>query len=169
MSEEKKLNSKAAVHKAFSIGIFLKGVNGFLETVGGGLLFIIKPAAINRFILLWTQGELAEDPQDIIAHYLVNFARNFSLNAQIFSAIYLLSHGAIKIFLVVALFKRKLWAYPSAIFFFFLFILYQIYRFSYDHSLWLVLLTVFDIIIIVLTYLEYRELKREEGRSNSSV
>lgn len=169
MSEEKKLNSKAAIHQAFRIGIFLKGVNGFLETIGGGLLLIVKPAAINRFILFWTQGELAEDPQDIIAHYLVNFARNFSLNTQIFSAIYLLSHGAIKLFLVVALFKRKLWAYPLAIFFFFLFILYQIYRFSYDHSFWLVLLTIFDIVIIVLTYLEYRELKKAEGRPGSSV
>lgn len=169
MSKGKRLNSKAAVHKAFSIGIFLKGINGFLETIGGGLLFVIKPAAINRFILLWTQGELAEDPRDIIAHYLVNFARNFSLNAQIFSAVYLFSHGVIKIFLVVALFKRKLWAYPLAIFFFLLFILYQIYRFSYDHSFWLVLLTIFDIVIIVLTYLEYHELKRVERRSNSSV
>jgi len=35
--------------------------------------------------------------------------------------------------------------------------LYQIYRFSYSHSISLVLLTVFDSVIVYLTVVEYRK------------
>lgn len=160
MSRGEKLNSKLIVHRAFRIGILLKGINGILETIGGWLLFMIKPAAINHFVLIWTQGELSEDPQDFFSNYLVRLVQNFSVSTQIFSAIYLFSHGIIKLFLVVALLKRKLWAYPLAIIFFFLFILYQLYRLTYDHALWLVLLTIFDIAVIILTDLEYQQLKK---------
>jgi uncharacterized membrane protein len=67
-----------------------------------------------------------------------------------------LSHGIVKLFLVVGLLRNKLWAYPAAIVVFVLFIAYQLYRLSSAPSPLLVLLTVFDVVVIGLTWHEYR-------------
>ena len=66
----------------------------------------------------------------------------------------------IKVFLVVSLFLGRLWAYPTAIAIFALFIVYQMYRYYLDPSLAMVALTILDVIVIVLTWFEYRRLKR---------
>ena len=47
-----------------------------------------------------------------------------------FAAIYLLSHGVIKVVLVASLFRELLWAYPAAIVVFTLFIVYQLYPYA---------------------------------------
>ncbi|GAC1575862.1 MAG: hypothetical protein NVS3B5_07120 [Sphingomicrobium sp.] len=44
----------------------------------------------------------------------------------------------------------KLWAYPASLVVMGLFIIYQLYRFSYTHGVGLILLTVFDLIVIAL-------------------
>lgn len=70
---------------------------------------------------------------------------------------YLLSHGAVKVVLVIALLMNKLWAYPLMITVLATFIVYQVYRFSYSHSVSMILLTVFDVVVISLTWIEYQQ------------
>ena len=147
------------VHKAFEIGIFLKGVDGLLEIIGGILLFLIPPTTINYLVRVLTQGELSEDPRDLIANFLVHSAHNLSLSGKTFGGLFLLSHGIIKIGLVIALFQKKLWAYPLAMVLFGMFILYQMYRYAHSHSVWMIFLSLLDVAVVVLTYLEYRNLK----------
>ena len=147
------------VHKAFGIGILLKGVDGVLEIIGGILLFLIPPDAINYLVRVLTQGELSEDPRDLIANFLVHSANHLSLSGKTFGGLFLLSHGIIKISLVIALFKRKLWAYPLAMAMFGMFIIYQMYRYAYSHSVWMIFLSLLDVVVVLLTYLEYRNLK----------
>jgi uncharacterized membrane protein len=60
---------------------------------------------------------------------------------------------------VTALWFDKLWAYPLTMAVFAAFSVYQVYRFAHTHSLALALLTVFDVLIIYLTWEEYREQK----------
>ena len=152
------------LHKTFKISIFFKGIDGVLEIIGGVLLFSVSPSTINRFISFMTAQELSEDPKDIIAHYLIESARHLSVSTQLFGFFYLFSHGVIKIILVLSLWKGRLWSYPAAIGFFVIFILYQIYRFSYSHSIWLVLLSIFDVFIVFLTWIEYRHSKTAQNR-----
>nr|WP_258171938.1 DUF2127 domain-containing protein [Burkholderia contaminans] len=40
-----------------------------------------------------------------------------------------------------------------------LFIGYQVYRFTFTHSVWLLLVTALDIVVIALTWHEYRYLR----------
>jgi uncharacterized membrane protein len=150
------------IHKAFEIGILLKAVDGLLEIIGGILLFLIPPETINYLVRVLTQGELSEDPRDLIANFLVHSAHNLSLSGKTFGGLFLLSHGIIKIGLVLALFKRKLWAYPLAMVMFGMFIFYQMYRFAHSHSLWMIFLSLLDVAVVLLTYLEYRNLKAAE-------
>ncbi|HVH78741.1 MAG TPA: DUF2127 domain-containing protein, partial [Stellaceae bacterium] len=69
---------------------------------------------------------------------------------------YLLSHGAVKLALVVALLCGMLWAYPVSIVVFTAFIVYQLCLFTLSHAIGLIVLTVFDLLVIWLIWLEYR-------------
>ena len=77
-------------------------------------------------------------------------AHNFSVQTQHFYAFYLSSHGVVKVALVVGLLREKLWAYPASRIVLALFVLYQLYRFSYTHGLGLIVLTLFDIVVMGL-------------------
>jgi uncharacterized membrane protein len=143
----------------FQISIWLKGLDAGLEIVGGVALFLVSRGLIIRVVALLTQDELAEDPHDLIANYLLNAAKHLSVSSKQFMAFYLLAHGVPKLLLVGALLRRKLWAYPIAIIAFGAFILYQLYRFTFTHSIGLIALSVFDLAVIWLIWLEYRALR----------
>jgi uncharacterized membrane protein len=69
-----------------------------------------------------------------------------------------------KLFIVAVLLKGKIWAYHSGIIFFFIFIVYQLHRYTFTHSIWLLVLTVFDMAVIYFTWEEYRKVKRTRVR-----
>jgi uncharacterized membrane protein len=62
----------------------------------------------------------------------------------------------VKLILVAGLLRNRPWAYPASLVVLGLFIAYQLYRLSFAFSVGLVLLTVFDAVIIVLIWHEYR-------------
>ncbi len=150
------------IHRVFEVAVILKGIHAIIEIVGGFLILLITQSFVTNFVFSITQEELGEDPKDFIAHYLINSAQHFSIGSQHFAAFYLLSHGIIKIILVAGLLKEKLWAYPASLGVFGLFIVYQLYRFSFTHSIWLLALTVLDVGIIALTWHEYKYIKKHK-------
>lgn len=156
-----KIKKGNLIHDAFDVGISLKGIDGILEILGGILFIFASPGRVNKIIDILTRHELSQDPNDIFANYLTNLAHNFSASAQFFGSFFLLSHGIIKVFLVAALWKGKHWAYPLAISVFGLFTIYQMYRYFLKPSPLLIILSVLDIFVIVLTWLEYKRVKSE--------
>jgi len=153
------MNFKATttLDKAFEVGVLLKGFDGILEVIGGLLLLLIKPAFISHLAAIVTQHELSEDPHDFIATHILHSTQTLGRGALVFAAIYLLSHGITKIILVVEILRNRLWAYLGLIYLTLGFIVYQSYRLSFSHSLALALFTVYDVIIVYLTVLEYRK------------
>ena len=147
---------RAQVHSFFVITLILKGTNALLEITGGLLTLFISPRLLQSAVFRLTRAELVEDPRDFMANWLTATAAHFSAHAQVFVAWYLLGHGVIKLFLVIQLLRRKLWAYPLALAAFTLFIMYQLYRYALTHSPWLLLITVFDLVVLWLTWQEYR-------------
>jgi len=63
----------------------------------------------------------------------------------------------------VALMRRERWAYPVAFVFLGGFVVYQLYRLTYDPSIGLALLTAFDVLIIWLTWREYRRTRDQSA------
>lgn len=161
--------SEKNIHFAFEVSIILKGIHAFLEVIGGITLFFVSQQFLVEIIYRITQEELSEDPRDFIASTILQSAEHLTLGGQHFAAFYLLSHGILKGFLVINLLKEKLWAFPLAIVIFSLFILYQLFRYSLTHSVWLLVLTVLDVVVIWLTWKEYQFRKAQEGASNLSV
>jgi uncharacterized membrane protein len=150
-------------HRFFLISVITKGVDGVLEVVGGVLLLLVSPTQLYAIARMLTQHELTQDPDDAVANYLLHSTQALSADAKTFGALYLLWHGVVKVLLVAALLQRRRWAYPLAIVAFLLFLVYQLYRYSHTHAPELLVLSVLDIFVIVLTWLEYRRLGTVQG------
>ena len=148
------------VHQIFEISVLLKGAHALIECIGGLALALVSTNAIKSLVNALTQEELIEDPNDFVATHLLSLAQNFTVSTQRFYAFYLLSHGVIKLLLVAGLLRNKLWAYPVSLVVLGLFIVYQLYRFSYTRGFGLIVLTVFDVIVMGLIWHEYRLVRR---------
>jgi uncharacterized membrane protein len=133
------------IHQVFVLSVLAKGLHALIEIAGGLALYLFSAGAIARWL------------DEIDRHDWV--ARHFPASEQHFYAFYLLSHGLVKVVLVVFLLREKLWAYPASIAVFGLFIAYQLYRYSFTHDIGLILLSLFDVFVIYLAVHEYRLLR----------
>ncbi len=152
--------TEAEIHKIFDVTLLLKGIHAFVEILGGVLLYAVSAGNILRVVNFFVQDEIREDPRDFIGNYLLHIAQTFGGSSQSFAALYLLIHGIINAAVVVALYKEKLWAYPASLAALGAFVAYQLYLLSFGFSLWLVIFTILDIIIIFLVWHEYGVLKK---------
>jgi len=148
------------IHQIFEVSILLKGAHALIECMSGLALALVGTSTIVALVQTFTQEELIEDPHDFVATHLLTLAQSFSVSSKNFYAFYLLSHGIVKAFLVMGLLKKKLWSYPASLIVLGLFIIYQLYRFFSTSSLGLIVLTVFDLMIMVLIWHEYRLVRR---------
>jgi uncharacterized membrane protein len=157
--EHKERPKEDLTDKAFHVSLLLKGLDGILECIGGIFLLLVKPEQINQWAKSLTEGELSRDPHDFIANHILNTAHELTGASLLFGALYLLSHGVVKVVLVVEVLRNHLWAYIALIGVTVLFVIYQVYRIADEFSLGLFLLTLFDLVIIYLTQKEYRRHK----------
>lgn len=148
------------IHELFQLSVALKGAHAIIECVGGLALALTTKASIALLVARLTQDELREDRADFVAIHLQVWVHQFSPATQHFYAFYLLSHGVVKLALVAGLLLRKLWAYPASLVVMSLFIVYQLYRFSFTHGVGLIVLSVFDLVVIGLIWHEYRLLRK---------
>jgi uncharacterized membrane protein len=156
------------IHLAFEVSLVLKGVFAVAEIVAGIGVYFVTQQFVFKIVERITREELLEDPRDWVATHLFQAAQHLSVSGRHFAAFYLLSHGIIKLWLIVGLLRAKLSYYPVAIAIFGLFITYQVYRFNLTHSIWLVLITAIDLFVIALTWHEYRYLRRSLRSSRHS-
>lgn len=138
------------IHKVFVVSVVLKGLNSILEIIGG-ILFLFTGTFTN-FIEYVLHAE--------------NTLPFISSDAQYFGAFYLLSHGIVKVFLVINLLRNKLWAYPATIAVLIIFILYQLQKLWHGYSTFMLLLTLFDIFLIILTWHEYKLMEKHHKHLN---
>ena len=108
--------------------------------MAGGLLILVMPVA---FVSRWTASGT-----------LIGF--------------YLLTRGLIKVGLIAALLKNQLWAYPASLVVLGLFILYQTYEILLHHSLIIVAITIFDLIVVYLIWREWGILREHMHRPATS-
>lgn len=161
--------AKTLLHDSFRAAITLKGVDGLLEMAGGVLLWFVKPEFLTRGVRRLLLHELSKNPHDYIATHLLHSTMKLAAADPAFASIYLVTHGLIKALLVIALWFDKIWAYPLTIFVFGAFAVYQTYRFVITHSTFMAILTVFDVLIIYLTWMEFREQKRRRSAARAAA
>jgi uncharacterized membrane protein len=146
--------------RLFRTVILLKGLNGLVEIFGGIALWLLGPGRIINGVYRITQDKLSKDPHELVAKHLRDAASHLSVSGEHFMAAYLLINGVVKVVLVLALQRGKLWAYPLAMAVFGCLVAYQLYRFTFTHGVGLILLSAFDLLLIWLVWREYRIAKK---------
>lgn len=140
------------IYEFFLISVLLKGLISVVEVVAGVFIFFIPSAMflalVNQLVAFVPDGTLS-------TALLAEVAKYTSSTAQFF-AFYLLSRGLVKVFLIWALLKNKLWAYPASLGVLSLFVLYQLYQIVVDHSILVMGITVFDLVVMYFIWREYR-------------
>ncbi len=160
-----KPRSASVLHESFLVSIALKGLGALTEVIAGIAFLKISPDALNRIVMGFIETELPEDRHDFIARHLREYLIRFGASGKHFATWYLLSHGAVKLMLVIALWMNELWAYPAMIVVLTGFIGYQIYRFALTHSMAMIFLSVFDLLVIALTWSEYHRQRASRPRA----
>jgi len=149
----------SALDKVFEGGIVLKGVSGVSEFLAGLLLVFVSPAAMRTFLAFVTQREIAEDPGDTLANFILHSADHFNAGNHLFAIGYLWIHAAIKLTAVIGILRNQLWAYPFSLISLGLLMLYQVYSLSVTFSVGMLLLTGFDVLVLALIWREYGKVR----------
>jgi len=153
---EKSAEREVTIRRVFRISLIIKAIDSAIEMAAGAALYLVSYAAIIGFVQWLTHRELMEDPRDFLANMLLHAAETFSVPKKTFVALYLVAHGAIKLVLVIMVLRDKPWAYPAFMAALALLITYQSYRVALGFSLWLAVLTVFDAMVLILTWHEWK-------------
>lgn len=146
-------------HRLFEIGIWIKGVDGLIETAGGILLLTVSLRALNNYIIALTQSEIQEDAGDLIADALRHAAHHMTESSKLIAGAYLLGNGVIKVFLATCILRGQFWCYPVAIVVMSIFILLQCGRLAFHFSWPMLIGTIVDVAIVLLIWREYRRLE----------
>ena len=139
----------------FTVALVVKGIDGVIETVGGIILLVVPIARLHGLASAAIY-ELHEEKHAFVANTVATLDHKLTPNLALFGALYLLIHGLVKLGLVAALLSRRYALYPYAIGVLVLFTVYQAYELGYNPSAGLALLTLFDVLIVILTYVEWR-------------
>ncbi len=145
---------------SYELGIIGKGLNGTLEIVGG-ILLLVLPAATIEGLFAWLAGLFSSDPTTFIARNLLHIGAELATGGTTAALVFFLPHGLVKVGLVVALLRQKLWAYPWALVALTAFLIYQIYLVVVHQTFLMVFLVVLDTVII---WLVWREWEKVTGR-----
>jgi uncharacterized membrane protein len=151
--------SRSLIDRVFVMALWLKGIDGVLELVGGFFLLLVTPAFLQKFTHTLIAHELGEDPTDLIANAIQRLGQQVGA-ARLLVAITLLTHGLVKVVLVTYLLLRNLKFYPWAMAILGVFALYQAYLTWNHFSLVYLGLALIDVLIVVLIWYEYRHLKQ---------
>ncbi len=159
----REMKNNRIVHILFNISMILKWIDGFFELLGGLAFVILKKEHILRLISHILNYNLFNIPNETISRWVTEISNALTTNIKIFISIILICNGAIKIILATSLLLKKLFAFPLAVAFLIILLLYQIIQMFYTPSLYLGLFNLFDSAVILVIWLEYQHLKKTKG------
>jgi len=102
--------------------------------------------------------EIMEDPNDFLVSFVSPLLEKLSIDTLHFVAGYMMFWGFIDVFLSKSILGGKRWAFPILLIVILFFIIYELYRLSYTHSLILVGVIIIDIIVFYLVWREYKKI-----------
>ncbi len=143
----------------FRLGMWWRVFYGVLRLILSFLLLHFIDSSFSSILYSFLSHEIIEDPNDFLIRVVYPFLESHTFTVTYFLAAYLFFWGIIDIFLSFYILRHKLWAFPVGIVLISLFVLYEIYRFTHTHSLFLAFIIIVDSFIIWLTYREYIRLR----------
>ncbi len=154
------MNFLKSSHRLFIVMIMIKGLEWVIQLTIGVIAFFISKESLYSLVGWYLQEELIEDQHAMISRFLLDSLQWLTISTQHFIAFYFISHGIIKFFIGYNILKTRDWAYPFALVVFSFFTFYQIYLYIQSWSLWMIGLIFIDIVVAILTYIEYQSVKK---------
>src|SRR6201999_1023354 len=107
-----RFHPQTLLDKTYEIGLAIKFIDGIFELVGGVLVLTLSASTINGITRFLTENALQNDPHNYIATHIAKAGAHLAAGHNLFAAAFLLTHGLVKVVLVICLFLNKFWAYP---------------------------------------------------------
>jgi uncharacterized membrane protein len=152
----------------FKATVIMKGLFALGELLLGLALAFFSYDSLRRAVIALTGDELTERPLDFLWHYAAQGLHGFIATPQAVWAFIFTSHGVIKLIVVIALLKEKMWAYPVGVVVFGFFIAYQFFQMMQTPSAALFLVTILDIFVVGFIIHEWRWRRRHGWRKEQS-
>lgn len=141
--------------KLFVVGMWWRILYGVLRIVIGlSVLKVVGQPYLSVLNEVMKQ-ELIEDPSDVLYTFLSHVATMYPGHITYFVALYFIFWGVADVLLSVFLLQKKIWAFPISLAVLAGFVGYEIFRFSYTHSLTLLVVIIIDVSITWLVWREY--------------
>lgn len=153
------------LHDLFEASLVLKGALAMVEALAGLVLWLLPHDGVPRLVHWLAEIQLVHHRVETMAAWAEARAAEFSISSQHFYALYLLSHGGLKIGLVLALARGYRWAYPAAMVLLAAFIAYQMHHWAETRAPVLLFLSGFDAVMIWLVLQEWIAVRRREGQA----
>ena len=150
------LEDEKTIRQYFTRSVVLKGLISFAEVVVGIIIFFIPLSFLADICIDITNRFLTGNLAYFVATQITHISQSVSIIGGTFLAIYLFSRGGVKLGLMFALLKGKLWAYPASLIVLGILILYQLYQLTISYSHEIVALTMFDLVVMYFIWKEYK-------------
>ena len=150
--DKRSSRSEQLLEKTFIVSILFKLAFGVVEASAGILLLFVTYANITKFVEHVNSW--------VIFGYQPHLHTASLADQRVFVALYAILHGIPKVLMAVILIRRKLWGYPLSLAILVLFITYQLFEIITKHSVFMILLTIFDLFVM---YMIMHEWKRDKA------
>ncbi len=154
--EPESLETEHAVYELFKWSVILKGLISLAEVLAALVLILVPErhiVALVQAAAAWLSAHLGAAP---LAGHVIAELTAFSGGAVLFVAFFLFSRGLIKCFLIWALLRNILWAYPASLAVMGALVLYQLYEIFLTGSVFIIGITAFDLVVIYFIWREWR-------------
>lgn len=165
-SQPKRSMKDRLLHDSFLASVLFKLGLGLAQLAAAAGLAVTSKSSIIGLVAELTAAETQQDPTDPLANWLLHSVSAFSVEAHTFYVLYFAGHGLLNAAIAIALLKRWLWSYPVSIAVLGAFVIYQFFRFYLTLSPVMIVLSLFDILIIVLVWREWLQI-RSQSRNTS--
>ncbi|GAA2226635.1 DUF2127 domain-containing protein [Promicromonospora sukumoe] len=150
------MRRRLLVETAFVLGVLVKGLDGLVELVAGIALLVLHQQGILALTRSVVAEELREDPHDLVANLLLHQAAALDHGAAVAGGLFLLLHGVVKVVIVAALLAGSRRVYPWAVGALSVLLVVQLVQMVLSPGIGVVALVVLDVLILALTWHEWR-------------
>jgi uncharacterized membrane protein len=158
--------SREHFKRLFDVTLIVKGVAAVVDLVAAAVIFTTGSELAIRFFAKVTTLVTDFEGDGVVSQYLSLQPGSITTFDIWFITGYLAIHGIINIVLVEGIWFRRQWAYTKAMRILLLFFVYQCVRLFFVWSYWLFIITLYDLVVLLLLYNEYRhaeQAKRKKG------
>ncbi len=157
---EQPRGTSRTVYELFRISLVIRALGAFAEVLAGIFIALIPNAFILHLALTVSQLDIDGSLDDSLVQVFITSLHWLIASNQLIIGAYLAFRGLIQLVLVWELFRNRLWAYVGLMIVVGIFILTQCIDIYRTHAIPTILITLFDLVTLWLTWNEYQKVRK---------